>query len=96
SQLRQRLSNREDFPHEIGLFLGYPPEDVKGFIDDKESDLGKACGACRNCKSVGYWKVYHNPEEAEKIFNRYRKCTRVYHKHWLNGKPVESLTIKTS
>lgn len=31
-ELRRRLSDREDFPHEIGLFLSYPPEDVRGFI----------------------------------------------------------------
>ena len=24
----------EEFPHEIGLFLSYPPEDVQGFIDE--------------------------------------------------------------
>lgn len=30
--LRERLNNCMEFPHEIGLFLGYPPEDVKGFI----------------------------------------------------------------
>ena len=30
--LRERLNNCMEFPHEIGLFLGYPPEDVEGFI----------------------------------------------------------------
>ena len=24
-----------EFPHEVGLFLSYPPEDVKGFIDHR-------------------------------------------------------------
>ena len=23
-----------EFPHEVGLFLGYPPEDVRGFIEN--------------------------------------------------------------
>ena len=35
SELMKRLRRNEDFPHEIGLFLGYPPEDVKGFINHR-------------------------------------------------------------
>ena len=31
-RLVQRLREQEDFPHEIGVFLGYPLHDVKGFI----------------------------------------------------------------
>ena len=26
-----------EFPHEVWLFLSYPPEDVKGFIDHRAS-----------------------------------------------------------
>ncbi len=36
------------FPHEIGLFLGYPPEDVCGYIRNK--------GKCQKC--TGHWQVY--------------------------------------
>lgn len=46
-RLIDRICHSQDFPHEIGLFLGYPPEDVRGFIDCR----GKGC------KSCGYWKV---------------------------------------
>ena len=35
--LIRRFRQGADFPHEIGLFLSYPPEDVKGFVD---------CGRC--------------------------------------------------
>ena len=28
-----RLRNNADFSNEVGLFLGYPPEDVRGFIE---------------------------------------------------------------
>ena len=31
-ELVRRLNREKDFPHEIGLFLGYPAEDVSGFI----------------------------------------------------------------
>ncbi|MDR1950059.1 MAG: DUF3793 family protein [Spirochaetaceae bacterium] len=46
------------FPHEVGIFLGYPPEDVIGFCSGKPSPYG-----CR-----GYWKVYHRPEKAQRTF----------------------------
>lgn len=59
--LIERLSQSDEFPHEIGLFLGYPPEDVWGFIENK------ACGF----KCVGSWKVYGDAEKAQKMFSRY-------------------------
>jgi len=46
------------FPHEIGIFLGYPPEDVDAFI--------KKCGKDYIC--CRYWKVYHNEKRAREIF----------------------------
>lgn len=49
------------FPHEMGIFLGYPLADVKGFIDHK----GK------NFLYQGYWKVYENVEERKKLFSVY-------------------------
>lgn len=81
--LIERLSQSDEFPHEIGLFLGYPPEDVRGFIENK------ACGF----KCVGCWKVYGDAEKAQKIFSRYKKCTQVYHDQWSKGKSVERLTV---
>ena len=47
-ELKRRLQAGGTFPHEIGLFLGYPPEDVAGFMTHQ----GK------HCKCVGCWKVY--------------------------------------
>lgn len=46
------------FPHEIGVFLGYPPEDVQTFIEKN----GKDFLCCR------YWKVYHNEHSARELF----------------------------
>jgi hypothetical protein len=34
TQLIKRMESGDDFPHEIGLFLGYPPTDVKCFMED--------------------------------------------------------------
>lgn len=52
---------RMDFPHEMGVFLGYPLGDVKGFIEHR----GK------NYLCSGYWKVYHNENKARKTFQLY-------------------------
>ena len=38
ANLIRRFREGGEFPHEVGLFLSYPPEDVKGFIDHR------ACG----------------------------------------------------
>jgi hypothetical protein len=46
------------FPHEVGVFLGYPLEDVIGFSRGKPSPY--------NCR--GYWRVYGRPEKAERTF----------------------------
>lgn len=48
-------------PHELGIFLGIPVEDVKDFMECTE----KKCLAC------GYWKVYNNYDKAIKTFNDY-------------------------
>ena len=63
-----RFQNYEEFPHEVGLFLGYPPEDVQGFIENNSN--GQKC--------IGIWKVYGDEESAQKTFAKYRKCTRVF------------------
>lgn len=81
SRLIARLSESEDFPHEIGLFLGYPPEDVAGFIEKKK------------CKLTGFWKVYGDTDSAEKKFASYRKCMRVYYSCWSEGCPLEKLAV---
>ena len=83
ARLGQRIRREKDFPHEIGLFLGYPPEDVCGFMENN---------AC-NCKCVGCWKVYGNEEAARKKFDQYKKCTRVYRDRWAKGADLERLTV---
>lgn len=82
-RLRRKLREQEDFPHEIGLFLGYPAEDVRGFIENK---------SC-NCKCIGCWKVYGDEEAAKKKFAQYKKCTRIYCEKWANGTDIERLTV---
>lgn len=82
-RLQGRLMEQEGFPHEIGIFLGYPLEDVVGFIHNE----GK------NFLLSGLWKVYGNLEETRKTFGRLKKCTDVYMRMWNNGKSIQQLTV---
>ena len=82
-RLRQRFLKSGEFPHEIGLFLGYPSEDVKGYI------LHNGNGS----KYVGYWKVYGDVTCAKKIFARYKACTKSYFSQWNAGTSVHDLAV---
>lgn len=73
------------FPHEIGLFLGYPPEDVQGFI----SKGGSAC------KLSGCWKVYGDEDAARRTFASYKKCTELYVRLHSGGQSLENLAVKS-
>ena len=57
--LHEKMGRR--YPHEIGLLLGIPAEDIRGFI----ANQGARCLLC------GYWKVYHDPQHAGTIFKAY-------------------------
>jgi hypothetical protein len=61
---RGYMEGKNDFPHEMGLLLGYPTEDVKGFIAHQGND----------CLCVGYWKVYANKEKKLKLFEGFEKA----------------------
>jgi len=71
------------FPHEIGVFLGYPLCDVKGFIENKGN----------NFKYSGYWKVYDNVLQTKKKFNEYTLCRDLFYTKISNGTKLESLLI---
>ena len=83
--LKKRLAVCTCFPHEIGVFLGYPLEDVKGFIKNR----GK------NCKSCGVWKVYFDKEKKDKIFVKLNKCKDVYIKAFCEGRKIEKMTVSS-
>ena len=88
SELIRRLNMQQAFPHEIGLFLSYPPEDVRGFIHDETAGCGR-----RKCKCTGCWKVYGDVGRARRLFDLYNKCTNVYCRHWEDGATVEKLAV---
>lgn len=69
------------FPHEIGVFLGYPAEDVWGFIEN----------AGKQYLFVGYWKVYHNPSFAKKTFKKYDQAIECAVNEFLAGKSFREI-----
>lgn len=82
-ELINRIQHYEVFPHEIGIFIGYPLSDVKSFIDNK----GK------NSKCLGYWKAYSNESKVNLIFEKFKSCTNIYYKSFLRGMSIEQLTV---
>lgn len=82
--LMARLRSGGEFPHEIGLFLGYPTEDVAGFIAHH----------ARDSKCAGCWKVYGDEAKAKKEFDRYKKCTAAYYAQWRSGASLERLATQ--
>ena len=67
-----------EFPHEMGIFLGYPLGDVKGFIRHRGRDF----------LYCGYWKVYENEAEARKLFSVYTSVKQQMLKELYQGKHV--------
>lgn len=64
AELLHRLAFQESFPHEVGVFLGYPLGDVIAF------ERGE-----KNCKLAGLWKVYGGEKEAKRKMALYKSCT---------------------
>ncbi len=72
-----------DFPHEIGVFLEYPVEDVRCFIEHGGN------GAVMS----GYWKVYHNPRRARMIFLAYDKARVSAVNEYLAGRTIREIAV---
>lgn len=83
TRLARRLKQQEDFPHEIGLFLSYPPEDVKGFIEHHAADF----------KYAGLWKVYGDEQRARDLFAKYQRCTEIYCQRLHAGSSIAQLAV---
>lgn len=63
--LKQRCNKNDCFPHEIGLFIGYPAKDVAAFMGFIK--LPFACQAL--------WKIYGNPVQSLSLAENFR-CYR--------------------
>lgn len=82
-QLARRLETQSEFPHEIGVFLGYPLRDVIGFIENRG----------RNFTCCGFWKSYGDPAEMQACFSCYRRCIQTCVAMYERGIPIERLAV---
>lgn len=84
-ELRSRYTNYKEmgteFPHELGILLGYPVEDVAGFIENK----GK------NFLCTGYWKVYGNVKETTNIFYMFNQARENVVRMLMNGVSIQNI-----
>ena len=83
AQLTYRLQTQTEFPHEIGVFLGYPLRDVIGFIENHG----------QNFTCCGYWKSYGDPTETQMCFSCYRSCIQSYMEMFEQGVPIQRLAV---
>ncbi|OUO48568.1 hypothetical protein B5F79_00555 [Olsenella sp. An285] len=80
-RLRAYYNDRTPFPHEIGFVLGYPIEDVDGFM----SDGGQGARAC------GRWKVYGDVDEALRRFKELEREELRIKRLYSEGMPLRGL-----
>ncbi|MDO4851042.1 MAG: DUF3793 family protein [Actinomycetota bacterium] len=81
---RSSSEGKLTFPHEIGLFLGYPFDDVIGFIENEG----------RNFICCGCWKVYTDEDNARASFCRFHTCTTIYDTLYDKGLRIEDITCR--
>ena len=53
----------EEFPHEIGVFLGYPLKDVLGFMGYGKNELVE----------VKNWRIYGDKEISYEVYNNFMR-----------------------
>lgn len=82
-RIRLYADGQTDFPHEIGAFLGYPLADVESFIENR----GK------NYVYLGYWKVYHDVEQAIKTFRLFDKERERAVQDVIFGKGIREIAV---
>lgn len=71
------------FPHELGVLLEYPLEDVESFIANQGE----------NSLTVRYWKVYHNPQQAEQTFRVYDEAKEQALTEIMRGYPLWRVAV---
>ena len=86
SQLIERFRQGGEFPHEVGIFLGYPPEDVRSFM---------ALGGSK-AKYTGIWQAYGDVEHAKRTYRQYQECTRRYYEAFRIYHSIDRLVVSCS
>lgn len=73
--------NKYNCPHELGLFLGIPLDDVVDFMECSH----------KKCLCCGYWKVFNNYNKAVRIFENYDKLKNQTAENIINGKRISDI-----
>lgn len=80
-RLRSYYAGRADFPHVLGVVLGYPAEDVLGFMAD----------GGRGAKVVGRWRCYGDVASAERRFRELGAAESRFKRLYSEGVPMREL-----
>lgn len=83
AHLKRRFESAGEFPHEVGFFLGYPPEDVLGFMEHRG----------QGCKFCGKWKVYGDVSQAKRLFEQYDRCRELLASYLSSGGSLYGLCL---
>lgn len=84
-EMRRYKAGEREFPHELGVLLGYPIEDVLGFMENRGE----------NYTYCGYWKVYGNIQQAKEQFAAYNKVREMAVLQVINGSGFMRQTTAT-
>ena len=80
-RMNRYFHGKGEFPHEVGVLLGYPARDVEDYIRLEG----------RGCLLVGYWKVYHNVRLAKRTFAAFDEAREQTVREVLEGKELHQL-----
>ncbi len=87
-QLKMRVHRSKSFPHEIGVFLAYPLNEVQAFIQHHSCPQA---ASHNNPVCAGAWRVFCDKNASERCFMRYRRCTRCLCELHLQGHDLSLL-----
>ena len=74
-----------DFPHEVGLFLGYPLKDVEGFVKrQRPSDAGRGVA----------WRIFGESESSLALMERFRAARERVRKQLQRESDVERFCLR--
>ncbi len=79
----QQVCQVEDSPDEIGMFLGYPLKDVKGFISGKSRPWQGRC----------LWRVYGPPGRSLRLYRRFYAERQVINRSMMAGNDPAALLL---
>ncbi len=79
-----RMKQNKGFPHEVGVLLGYPIEDVIEFENHQGYD----------CKYCGYWKTYSDVETAKECQCKYKYCSGMCRQLYEKGYSLDQIVME--